>query len=295
MEIDVQSGRYVVAVSGGVDSMALLHALREKPGLQLVVAHFNHGIRSDADEDRQLVQQVAAAYGLPFVYEEGRLGSKASEDTARAARYAFLERVWRAHQAQAIITAHHQDDVLETAILNLLRGTGRRGLTSLSSNHRLVRPLLNIPKSELIAYARQHQLAWHEDSTNTDERYLRNYVRHRILPRFCEQDRTKLLRIIEDTRRVNQALDVELAELVRAQSSPDVLDRRPFAQLPHIVAKELLASWLRSHDIANFDTKMLERVTIAAKTQAPGAIIDMVGGATLRVTRYTLALGRRER
>src|SRR4051794_19867846 len=117
-------GSYVVAVSGGVDSMALLHYLQTRPGIKLTVAHFDHGIRDDSPEDRKLAQEVAKSYKLPFVYHEGRLGGEASEATARAARYDFLNKVRRSSQAQAIITAHHQDDLLETAILNMLRGTG---------------------------------------------------------------------------------------------------------------------------------------------------------------------------
>src|SRR5882724_1815869 len=136
--LDIKPGRYVVATSGGVDSMALLHLLYQMSrdsdaGWWLTVAHFDHGIRSDSAEDRQLVQAIARQYGLPFVYDEGRLGPGASEATARQARYSFLHQVLGASGARAIMTAHHQDDVLETAIFNLIRGTGRKGLTSLGN------------------------------------------------------------------------------------------------------------------------------------------------------------------
>src|SRR5437764_343012 len=126
-------GKYVVAVSGGVDSVALLDMLARSDDLKLVVAHFDHGIRKDSAKDRKFVEDLAKNYDLPFVYEEGHLGSGTSEAVARGARYDFLHRVKKSHGAQAIITAHHQDDVLETAIINLLRGTGRKGLTSLTS------------------------------------------------------------------------------------------------------------------------------------------------------------------
>src|SRR6185436_20114617 len=127
MKISVRPGKYVVAVSGGVDSMVLLDLLRQKPKLELVVAHFDHGIREDSAQDRKLVQRIAKAYGLPFVHAKGNLGPKAGEALAREARYAFLRQVQADHDAKAIITAHHQDDMLKTAIMNLLRGTGRRG------------------------------------------------------------------------------------------------------------------------------------------------------------------------
>src|SRR5437870_1107332 len=113
--------------------MTLLDLLAKKPNVKLIVAHFDHGMRPDSEKDRQFVQVVTEKYGLPFVFSEGRLGPKASEATARTARYKFLEKTKKAEGAKTIITAHHQDDVLETAIINLLRGTGRRGLTALKS------------------------------------------------------------------------------------------------------------------------------------------------------------------
>src|SRR5689334_6585659 len=115
-------GHYVVAVSGGVDSMALLHMLNSRPDLKLTVAHFDHGIRDDSAQDLLLVEKVAKSYGRPFVFKAGRLGPDASEAGARTARYRFLRQVLRDCGAKAIITGHHQDDLLETAILNMLRG-----------------------------------------------------------------------------------------------------------------------------------------------------------------------------
>lgn len=292
MEIDVQPGRFVVAVSGGVDSMALLDILSAKPGLELIVAHFDHGIRPDSAEDRKLVQAVSERLGLQFVYEEGRLGARASEAEARKARYTFLERMRLEQGAQAIITAHHRDDVLETAILNLLRGTGRRGLTALANRPHILRPMLHVDKRAIREYAEKHAVQWREDSTNREERYLRNYIRHSILPRFDDVSRLKLLAIIGEARTTNQALDTMLRGIIPA--SPE-LDRRYFASLPHAVAKEYLAAWLRANAIASFDSRSLERLVIAAKIQRQGATLDIIDGARLIVGKRKLALVRSER
>ncbi len=189
-------GRYVVAVSGGVDSMALLHALSRQPGLELVVAHFDHGIRDNSVEDRKFVQAFAQDNNLKFMYEEGKLGRQAGEAAARATRYKFLRKVLKDTDSRAIVTAHHQDDVLETAVINLLRGTNRKGLTSLASREDMERPLLAVPKRDIIAYAKEQGLEWREDSTNEDTDYLRNYVRHQLLPRFEDANRNQLLDII---------------------------------------------------------------------------------------------------
>src|SRR5487761_779794 len=131
MNIKLAPGKYVVAVSGGVDSVVLLHILAGIPNNELVVAHFDHGVRPDSVADRQFVQDLAVPLNFPFEFAEGKLGAKASEALARAKRYEFLRATQRKHQAAGIVTAHNQDDVLETAIINILRGTARRGLGSL--------------------------------------------------------------------------------------------------------------------------------------------------------------------
>jgi tRNA(Ile)-lysidine synthase len=289
-----KSGSYVAAVSGGVDSVVLLHRLQKEPGLKLVVAHFDHGMRTDSAADRQFVQELAQSYELPFVYAEGRLGPATSEAAARAARYRFLRKTQAAGNARAIITAHHQDDVLETAILNLLRGTGRRGLTALKSRPGLVRPLLSLPKSDLLAYARTNGLAWREDPTNTDQSYLRNYVRHRILPRFREQDRANLLAIINELAVTNQELDAALAVALGSRL-PAAIDRVWFTQLPHAVAREVLAAWLRARGRRDFDRPTLERLVVAAKTAAAGKDFPVRAGFKLEVRADRLALVGPER
>ena len=283
-----------MAVSGGVDSMALLDMLWRPAGLELVVAHFDHGIRADSAADRRFVEKLAGNYALPFVYEEGRLGAGASEAKARAARYDFLRRVQKQEKAAAIITAHHQDDMLETAIINLLRGTGRKGLTALRSQPGLLRPLLNVPKSELIAYAKQKNLRWREDPTNQAVKYLRNYVRQRILPRFGEADRARLVNMLTELRATNRELDAALGELVGLKAG-GTLSRQWFNQLPHAVAREVMAAWLRAGGAGGFDRKALERLVVAAKTAAAGKVFPVQAGFQLRVQTADLALTVLER
>lgn len=292
MRLILKPGTYVLAVSGGVDSMVLLDMLASLPEVRLVVAHFDHGTRPDSVKDRLLVGRAAEPRGLPFVYEEGKLGAQAGEAIARAARYNFLERARQQYGARAIITAHHQDDVLETAILNILRGTGRRGLTSLASTEQVVRPLLDVPKQELLDYAAAHHLQWREDSTNADERYLRNYIRRRLLSRFDAAARARLVTMLTSARELNAVIDEELSKLLAWQPDTDTLNRQWFAGLPPEVAREFLAIWLRRHGFAGYDRKLLERVVAAAGTLRPGSSVDLMRGARLSVGRHTLALTR---
>lgn len=270
MELRVEPGVWVVAVSGGVDSVVLLDMLQRqrhyngKP-ITYVVAHFDHGIRSESANDRRFVQQLADKYGLPFVYEQAQLGSHTSEATARAKRYEFLEKVRQSTGARGLITAHHLDDALETAIHNIIRGTGRRGMTALKSTSDIQRPLLHISKQQIKDYARSRGLRWHEDATNADVKYLRNYIRHRLLQRFPSGKRAQLAILIDDMRAVNDELDNAIAGLLHTQPHHHVLDRKWFIMLPHDVAREVVYAWLRAHDIQNLDRKTIERLVQAIK------------------------------
>ncbi|HYH75305.1 MAG TPA: tRNA lysidine(34) synthetase TilS [Candidatus Saccharimonadales bacterium] len=284
----IKPGTYVLAVSGGVDSMVLLDVLRQNPQLQLVVAHYEHGIRPDADQDRQLVEAVAASHDIPFVCAHGRLGTGASEAVARDARYAFLEEVRATHDAQAIITAHHQDDLLETGIINMLRGTGRKGLSSLRSTEHLLRPLLQATKQDIYAYATAHGLAWREDSTNMQDKYLRNHVRHRLLPRLDAGAKRLLLTYMERAAAVNPLIDVLLQQDIAAHSSEGGLQRGWFIMLPHSVSCEVMAAWLRQQGIRTFDRKTIDRLVVLAKTGRPGKQGDIGAGYSLEVTKTIL-------
>ena len=299
MKIDMSVGTYVVAVSGGIDSMALLHMLTEsgqaKDRYRFVVAHFDHGIRPDSDIDRRLVQSTAKQYGLPFVYDEGQLGPGASEAKARTARYRFLHQVRQATGARGIITAHHKDDVAETVVLQLQRGTGRRGLSSLKSTDVIYRPLLSLNKAELVDYAQVNGIEWREDSTNIDTKYARNHVRHHILPKLSSYQRAKFDNLLESMSNLNNEIDSLLDLLLHQQPSTKSLDKKWFLGLPHKVAKEVLAHWLRRQGIITFDKKLLEQLVVDAKAQAVGQVLDLDKTHVLKVKMTVLALGRRDR
>lgn len=270
--IRIAPGHYVAAISGGVDSMALLEILQHLPGVTVTVAHFDHGIRSDSRADRLLVEQAARNYGVPFVYHEGNLGAGTSEDTARKARYDFLRKIQKSTKAAGIITAHHMDDVMETATHNLLRGTGRKGMSSLKSVDGILRPLLHLPKQHLIDYAVANNIKWREDSTNQNVSYRRNYIRHRILPRIKELSPEKFEELKRITRRqadLNHAIDNGLRTILHLQPGVATLRRYDVAKLPHAVARELVGEWLRANGKREFNRKHLERATIALKTARP--------------------------
>lgn len=284
-----------MAVSGGVDSMVLLDLLRQRPAIKLIVAHYDHGIRLDSAEDRKLVQEIARTHKLPFVHTSGNLGPGTSEAVARQARYEFLNHVKKASGAKAIITAHHQGDVLETAIINMLRGSGRRGLTALKSNAAVIRPLLDYDKTQIRDYAQTHALKWREDSTNADTTYTRNYIRAKILPKFSDGQRAQLLILMDRLNEINLELDRHIGGLLHTQPALDILDRSWFIRLPHAIAKEVVHTWLTRHGVRNVTRKTVEKMVVAMKTGRLGQRVDVDIDHILLVKKHILALGYVER
>lgn len=290
MKVVIDEGKYIVAVSGGLDSVVLLDILRRQKNLHLVVAHFDHGIREDSEADRIFVQELAQKYSLPFEYAIGDLGPDTSEADARHARYIYLRSVQRKHRALGIIVAHHQDDLLETVILNLLRGTGRKGITSLGDTKDIKRPLLGYSKQEILGYAKQHHLEWHEDSTNLDENYLRNWVRRRITSKLKPKDRQRLLELHTDFFKRNREIDMLLNEYTNPEMSQ--ISRQDIIMAPHNVAKELVAHWLRTNEVRDFDQKNIERIVVGAKTLQAGKTIPVIQGYSVEVQKELLLLKR---
>ncbi|MDD2541353.1 MAG: tRNA lysidine(34) synthetase TilS [Desulfuromonadaceae bacterium] len=183
----------VVAFSGGADSSALLDILSRLPGynLNLIAAHLNHclrGVESDADED--FCREVASRYKIPFEAQRIDIKGMATdlrlnlEDAGRRARIEFLDEINRKYQGAAVVLAHHADDQAETVLMRLLRGSGMTGLSGMTYRNArgYVRPLLEISRSEIEQYLQRCGLKWRDDASNNDTVYLRNRIRHQLLP-----------------------------------------------------------------------------------------------------------------
>ena len=279
-------GKYVLAVSGGVDSMVLLDLLSILPRISLIIAHFNHSIRADSGEDERLVTDAASRTGWPLEIGYGRLGPKSSEETSRRARYEFLESIRTKHEATKIITAHHQDDLIETALINILRGTNRRGLSAISDNSSVLRPLLNVTKTEIIEYARRRSLAWREDSTNQSADYLRNYIRLKITPKLNGQQKEALIGILAKIKQLNTEIDEQIRSLGLRVRPEKHIDRQLFSSLPDKIADELLVYWLRTEQLGEIDRYEVNRLKLALKTARPGTSHAVKGAAKLKVNRW---------
>src|SRR5579862_5182572 len=281
MKITLKPDKYVVAVSGGVDSVVLLDLLNRDTDIEVVVAHFNHGIRADTDKDEEFVVNLAKKYNLPFAVGKGNLGVNASEDLARQARYVFLAEVKDDFEASGIVTAHHQDDLIETTLINLLRGTHSRGVSAIAQNKNILRPMLNTPKKDILAYAKRRNLVWREDESNQNTKYLRNYLRLKVLPGLSISQRQSLLENIQLISQKRSEIDQLLSLTSHALNNSGSINRAKFTALPSDMGTELIAHWLRQLGYRQFDKKILDRLVVAIKTSRAGTSHPVYKGLNL--------------
>ncbi|MBS7345579.1 MAG: tRNA lysidine(34) synthetase TilS, partial [Caryophanon sp.] len=191
-EIIGKEDRILVAFSGGIDSVALLCLLlevRESFGLRLGAAHLNHGFRENADADEAFCRSFCEEKEVPFFSRKMDVEAYAKaekvsfEMAGRTLRYAFFEKVMDEQGFSKCATAHHLDDQVETVLLNLVRGTGLKGLTGISPvRGRYIRPLLFYKKSELLGYLEKNQISYRHAHTNDEVEYQRNRIRNAVLP-----------------------------------------------------------------------------------------------------------------
>jgi tRNA(Ile)-lysidine synthase len=296
--------RWVVGLSGGLDSIALLSILREylqgkDNAPELVAIHINHQLSPNASAWAQHCRAVCEEVGIPLtvrLVEVVPTGSGSLEDAARNARYRAFEELLQADDV--LMLAHHQDDQVETLMLRLLRGAGLQGLGAMRplrdiGKASLLRPLLSVPRSELEAYARQKNLAWVDDESNSDQSLDRNYLRHAVLPALEERwpaYREAFARAVAHSQEASGLIE-ELARQDReGRTNTDqygyrLLSLAGFESLDHSRLKNLLRGWFASNEFPAPSSKQLEAI-ISEVIQAREDSTPLVETPRWQVRRY---------
>lgn len=204
--------KFIVAVSGGKDSMSLLHACKNN-GLNIVAVHCNFMLRADeSNADENFVSQYCTNEGIALekicfnTKTESKKRKLATQETARILRYEWFEKIRLQHDADYILTAHHGNDSIETFIINLLRGTGIKGLTGIpEKNGFILRPLLGVLRSEIDLYSSLYDIPFRNDSSNESDTYTRNYIRHNIIPLFENVNQKALQHVLDASLLLNES------------------------------------------------------------------------------------------
>jgi tRNA(Ile)-lysidine synthase len=234
--------KLVVAVSGGVDSVVLLHLLSKYTN-NLFVAHLNHGLRKESVWEEQFVTKLAKGYQLPIFVKRLKLKSS-SEESARLARYRFLRKIMASTGSKYIVCAHHLDDQIETLLLNLVRGVGPLEMWGMKEiENDIYRPLLPFEKKDIIAYAKAHKLKYVTDKSNFETKYTRNRIRAQVLPVL-----EKINPALKNTLRKELTLGDDMARtidhyVIRAQKrvkDGNTINTKKLFMYPLYIQKEVL-------------------------------------------------------
>jgi tRNA(Ile)-lysidine synthase len=285
------TSRYLIGVSGGRDSVVLLHLLVERGYQNLIVCHLDHQLRGRfSAADARFVEQLAARYELDFELGSTNVRTVAAkkklsiETAARVGRYEFFARVAKRKRCRTLFLAHHADDLVETFLINLFRGAGTTGLAGMReiSTRRIddveltvVRPLLGAWGGDIDRYVRDHRLRFREDASNRDLSPLRNRIRHRVIP-YLEKTlgrniRSSIWRAAIITAEEESFFD----ELLPATLTE--LEAKELRMMPLTLQRRTLRDWLRMHKIPDVNFALVERVRAlveltnrVAKTNLPG-------------------------
>jgi tRNA(Ile)-lysidine synthase len=238
----------IAAISGGADSIFLLHFLSQTPA-QIIVAHLNHQLRPEANDDEDFVQEISKSNRFKSkrvnISAESKKHSTGIEETGRKERYKFFNELAKKHKAKFIITAHHADDNLETILLNFTRGAGLKGLSGMQKiENNLFRPLLDISKTEILAYLQLKKIGYREDESNKDNKYNRNFLRNEIIPKLKEINPSIVKTIRKNTenlREIQERLEEEAEVWISANEiSKNTFDAKKFRTLPPTTQKTVL-------------------------------------------------------
>ncbi len=311
-EMFPSGGTILLAVSGGRDSMALLHwsaSLSAVLPIHLAVGHFHHGMRGEsADRDARRVESWCRDHQIPFYMDRGAVYQEAArrglgvEEAGRLLRYAFLERTAQAIGALRIATAHNADDNAETLLLNLVRGSGLQGLTGIPPvRGRVVRPFLTTSRREIDSYVARYAIPYGEDETNGDDTYARNRIRHQVTPvlfslnpRYLENVSSAIHHLREDNSCLQQMAEALLSQAEFGPGSA-VLPVSCLRSAPTPISVRAVRSLMdRVTGSSQYGERHLRGVLDLARSKDPSARLSLPHGLTVRRVYETLLFTTQE-
>jgi len=291
--------RWLVGVSGGADSVALLHLLWESGFKNLIVCHLDHQLRGHAStEDVHFVQRLAERLGLPVEIGQADVSGRMKESgdsletAARHARHQFFAECAEKHRCSRLLLAHHADDQAETALWNFLRGSrGMKGMAAVQKIEtvdgtvlEIHRPLLPVSHQELVAWLVSHKQVWREDVSNLEPIAIRNRLRNEVLPLLAEISGRDVIsafnRAIGDTEEFHEVESwaLEQAEVVDPQGR---LYLPALRKLPEPLQRTGIRNFLQQHGIGNLDRSLLHRCLTLLDTEAP-SVVNLPGARYLK-------------
>jgi tRNA(Ile)-lysidine synthase len=280
--------KLIVAVSGGPDSVALLHLLLDAGHRKLVVAHFDHRLRGRASsKDAAFVKGLSSTLDLPFeggsadVKSRAKVEKLSMEAAAREARYEFLSSIAKKHRTRAVLLAHHADDQVETCLFNFLRGSGIAGLSGMKPcsprtvvgiRLELLRPLLGITKEELLGYLKERKIRFREDATNAKAEASRNKLRLKVLPLIDSLFGNSYKGSIVRNARLLADEEEWLSSVALPMALKEQLSARLLRDLHPALRRRVLHAWLKNQGIHEPGFAEVERAASLMTPEGPAKV-----------------------
>ena len=283
----IEQGDHIIcAVSGGADSMALLwslYLLKEKMGIRLSAAHFNHHLRGEeSDGDEAFVREFCDRFDIPLFVGQAYVtaGEKGLEAAAREARYSFF-----ATLDGKIATAHTADDNAETVLMHLIRGTGLKGLGGITPlRDYVIRPMLTVTRQDVLALLEEYSIPYRVDSSNATDDFLRNRLRHHVMPLLLQENP----RLVENFAEMIDDLRGDEAALTILSKQNQDLPVSELALMPHALRRRWIKDFLRRNGIKEPERSHILLVESLVFSEKPSARANLPGGITIERCYDTL-------
>lgn len=242
----------VVAVSGGPDSMALLHLMvkiKKALDIELVCAHVNHNVRTESDYEKAFVEKFCAQNKVVFEYMRIEdYGDDNFHNEARSKRYNYFASIVKKHNARFLLTAHHADDLIETILMRIVRGSTLRGYSGFSAvvdmkDYTILRPLINVTKKEIIAYNKANKIKYVQDKSNEKDIYTRNRFRKYIVPEFKKEDpnvHNKFYKFSKILLEYNNYIDKQVSKIIKEIYVQNILNIEKFLEEEHVIQMKII-------------------------------------------------------
>jgi tRNA(Ile)-lysidine synthase len=303
--------RVLACVSGGADSVFMLCALcylKEELGVDLKVAHLDHGLRGkESDGDRQYVKALAEKYNIPFISKKinlKKIKKQSIEESARAARYDFFYAAAKSCRANKIATAHTRDDQSETVLMRVIKGSSLKGLSGIPAVRTergvtIIRPLIDTEKKDAVGYLKEKKIAFRVDRSNYEDVYFRNVVRNKIIP-YLERYNPRIKRTLadmaaslrEDLEFIGQARpDVVSARVLNNEASMSIRD---IALLPRAVQREIFRDTLSAvgGSVKKLSFRHWKAVELLINSCGTGKVLELPGHVTVSKKKDRLVFAR---
>lgn len=280
----------VMGISGGPDSMVMMHifnSLKNKMNIKIVCAHVNHNLRKESEEEKEFIENYCHENNIPFEYLKiEKYGDDNFHNEARSIRYNFFEKVIKKYNGKYLSTAHHGDDLIETILMRIVRGSTLKGYSGFSkimkkNNYKIIRPLISVTKDEILSFAKENDIEYRIDKSNFKNVYTRNRYRNSVLPFLKNEDENvhlKFLKFSETLLEYNDFISKELKSAIKKIVKDNIINLDELKKVDHIIQNKVIYSVLES--IYNDDLLILTETHVnlifdLIKSKKANAVINL--------------------